>query len=108
MKRTYAEGRRSQTSPIDDVSRAVFLESNLNLLAARIFATGGGKDFLDYLKTITVSRICTPGVSNRELRHLEGARWLFGVIQARTKAGQKEGAIDYEPERPLEPTDPVP
>jgi hypothetical protein len=96
-------GLRLVLSEIDSEKRAVMTEHQLNLLAARIFATGGGRDFLDYLKTITINRVCGPFASNEELRHLEGARWLVGVIQQRLRAGQKQGAVRHEPESSLDP-----
>jgi hypothetical protein len=96
------------TSPIDGHGRSVEREMYYNQLAVRLFATGGGKEFLDYLRQITIQAVCEPDTSDLVLRHREGARWLFAVIQARLIAGQKEGAIGYEPERPLEPSDPEP
>ena len=96
-------GLRLVQSPIDGQTRAIMLESRLNLMAARLFVSGGGREFLDYLKTITVNRVCGPLASNKELRHLEGARWLVGVIQQRLRTGQKQGAITHEPERPEDP-----
>jgi hypothetical protein len=104
--RTHGEHARL-TSPIDGHQRSVEREMVLNQLATRIFATGGGKEFLDYLRQITIQAICEPDTSDLVLRHREGARWLFAVIQARLIAGQREGAPDYVPERPIEPIEPL-
>jgi len=95
-------------SLIDGIDRLAEREHALNLLAARLFSTGGGKEFLDYLKDITVNRALEPNQDDRALRHFEGARWLVSIIQSRMKTGQQEGAPDYEPERPLGPDLPVP
>ena len=99
--------RASLTSPIDGHQRSVEREFYYNQLATRIFATGGGKEFLDYLRQITIQAICEPDTSDLVLRHREGARWLFAVIQARLIAGQKQGALDYVPEE-LDRMDPLP
>jgi len=72
----------------------------LNKLAAQLFSTGGGKEFLDYLKLVTQSRVCPPSSESGVLYFYEGARWLAAIIQARVYAGQKQGEIGYVPERP--------
>jgi hypothetical protein len=89
-----------KTSPIDGHFRSLRLELELNQTAARVFTSGGGRDFLDYLKTITTGTICRPTDPDSYLRHMEGARWLVAVIQQRVKAGQKQGAIGYVPPGP--------
>lgn len=107
IQRPRPSGNRARlTSPIDGQQRSVEREMTINLLAARLFTTGGGKEFLDYLRMITIQAICEPDVADTVLRHREGARWLFAVIQARTLAGQREGAPDYVPEQPPEPAEP--
>lgn len=94
---------RLTLSPIDGHQRSFEREAYYNKLAAILFSTGGGKEFLDYLRQITIQAICEPDTSDLVLRHREGARWLFAVIQARLIAGQKKGSPSREPALPPEP-----
>lgn len=66
-------------------SRAV--EDELNQLAVGTFGQPPGKRFLEYLESLTLRRALLPAASDAELRHLEGARWLVGVIRSRVTQG---------------------
>lgn len=81
--------KRLMVSPIDGNKRTAQQEAQLNEMAASVFSTGGGAQFLDYLRSITINTICGPEASNERLRHLEGMRGLYGIIQARKQTGQK-------------------
>lgn len=81
---------RLYRSAIDGRERTAGQERALNSIAAGIFSQGGGRAFLDYLRSITLHRILEPHSSDGELRYLEGMRALFGIIQKRVIEGQKE------------------
>jgi hypothetical protein len=94
-------------SASDTETRSLEAEMKLNRLAAQLFTTGGGREFLDYLQSITMHRLVSARADAGTLYYYEGARWIVGVVKARVAAGQKEGRIGYVPpeipEDPLEP-----
>jgi hypothetical protein len=59
------------------------MEDELNLLANGTFGQNPGRRFLDYLESLTLRRALLPDASDAALRHLEGARWLVGIIRTR-------------------------
>ncbi len=77
----------------DGVTYTAEVNTQLNELSAGTFSQGAGVRFLQYLESITTRRVLGPTASNKELRHLEGARWLVGVIRSRMAAAktQKDG-----------------
>lgn len=60
--------------------------------AALTFRTPAGEAVLDHLTRITVLRDLKPGVSEAELRHLEGQRHLVLYIKRMIEAWQKRQA----------------
>lgn len=87
-------------SPIDDFPSSHETENRLNSIAAGIFSTGAGIEFLEYLRRITLSRGFEPSVPSSVLHWAEGTRWLTMVIIARVKQGQK-GPQTHEPRQSL-------
>jgi len=52
---------------------------------------------MDYLKSITINAVAGPEQSDSALRHLEGSRFLVGLIDTRIKLGVKQIAkVDKE------------
>ena len=100
---------RSDRVPVEGASdgetRSIETEMKLNRIAAQIFTTGGGKELLNYLESITLRRLVPASADAGALYYYEGARWIVGVIKARITAGQKEGRIGYVP--PEIPEDPL-
>ena len=45
---------------------------------------------MDYLKSITVNSVAGPEQSDSHLRHLEGSRFLVGLISTRIELGVKQ------------------
>jgi hypothetical protein len=60
------------------------------------FTWGGGPKALAYLESITTRRVLGPDATDQYLRHLEGARWLVGVIRARMENHRKKKAASNE------------
>jgi len=54
-----------------------------------LFKTPNGKQVLKYLRSITIEAVTGPNVSDAELRHLEGQRYLVGLIERRSKQSEK-------------------
>jgi hypothetical protein len=44
---------------------------------------------LKYLRSITIEAVTGPAASDAELRHLEGQRYLVGLIERRIKHAEK-------------------
>ncbi len=66
----------------------------LDLLAAATFGSGSGREFLKYLRSITIEMVGGPEITDAQLRHREGARYLVGIIEARIRAGTERGKKD--------------
>jgi hypothetical protein len=65
------------------------INEEINQLVAGCFGGGAGVRTLQYLESITTRRVLGPDASNEHLRHLEGARWLVGVIRERIAAAKR-------------------
>ena len=72
----------------DGITRSPDKENELNKLAAGIFASQGGKEFLRYLRSITTQAVLGPHAATNELFHREGMRFLVGIIEQRIARGQ--------------------
>ena len=58
-------------------------------LAVATFGRGAGREFLTYLRSITIEMVGGPEITDAQLRHREGGRYLIGIIETRVKAGQE-------------------
>jgi hypothetical protein len=65
------------------------VEDELNRLAARVLGTPDGIRFTNYLRGITMNVAFLGDVSPQELMHMEGQRWLVGLMLSRVKAGNR-------------------
>ena len=77
----------------DGVSRSEAQDRKLNQLGAAVFASAAGQEFLDYLRSITLHAVAGPEVTDIALRHREGMRYLYAIIEARRDAGAKTGKV---------------
>ena len=75
---------------LDGRSRDLNAENLINSQAAATFGTPAGRAFLDYLRSITVNTASGPEVNINALIHLEGQRFLVGLIASRIAQGHKE------------------
>ena len=80
----------------DGISRSREKENELNADMANLFAGPLGTKMLDYLKSITSHSVAGPEQSDSALRHLEGGRYIVGLISARLEMGiaKRKGIID--------------
>jgi hypothetical protein len=74
----------------DGILRARAEHQRLNELLATVFKGDAGKSALDYLRSISIERVCGPHATDAELRHLEGMRFIVAVISQRISAHHKE------------------
>jgi hypothetical protein len=75
-------------SPIDGLPSSEANERELDLLCAAVTRGAAGKKFMTYLRTLTINRIAGPGVTPDYLLHLEGQRYLYGIIEKRAERGK--------------------
>ena len=78
---------------LDNIQRNTKDEENLNTLFYKMFNTAGGSEILKYLKPLTLDAVAGPEISNESLRHLEGQRYLVGLIQRRVNKGVSQNMV---------------
>ena len=66
------------------------VDQDLNSKAYALFSSGIGKDFLQYLESITTNNIYSAGTGIETLAHAEGGRWIVAIIKKRTESGRKQ------------------
>ena len=54
-----------------------------------LFNTPNGTEVLKYLKSVTIEAVSGPNISDAELRHLEGQRYLVALIVKRINHAQR-------------------
>jgi hypothetical protein len=74
----------------DGSARAPSEQRRINEVLALAFRGESGKAALDYLRSISIERVCGPGATDQELRHLEGMRFVVGIISQRIAQHHKE------------------
>jgi hypothetical protein len=79
------------TNSIDGYARSAEAEQILNKHFANVFKTDDAKEVLDYLKSITIEAVAGPNIDSNRLFHLEGMRFLVGIINTRIKKGEQDG-----------------
>jgi len=79
------------TNSIDGYIRSEADDLILNKHFANVFKGDEGKKVLDYLKSITIEAVAGPNIDGNRLFHLEGMRFLVGIINTRIKKGENDG-----------------
>lgn len=74
---------------IDGYIRTPEQEKLLNEAFAALFSTENGDKILKYLSSITQDMVAGPNMDTNALWHLEGQRFLVGIIKTRTEKGKK-------------------
>ena len=74
---------------LDGFNRAEEADKQISLTISQLFNTASGKEGLKYLRSITIEAVSGGNVSDAELRHLEGQRYLVGVIERRIKHAER-------------------
>jgi len=68
---------------IDGIQRRHEADVNISKNIAEIFSTPTGAEVLRYLRSITIEMVNGPNVSTEELRHIEGQRYIVGLLEQR-------------------------
>ena len=74
---------------LDGFPRSKDEDETISLNVNALFRTANGKAVLKYLRSITIESVTGAGASDAELRHLEGQRFLVGLIERRFQHGEK-------------------
>jgi hypothetical protein len=74
---------------IDNFPRAKQNDEKISKDIRALFRTPNGQEVLKYLRSITIEAVTGPAASDAELRHLEGQRYLVGLIERRIKHSEK-------------------
>jgi len=75
---------------IDGWPRPPEVEEELNDLAAATFSSANAQKFLGYLRSITINAIDGPEATDSHLRHKEGMRTLYAIIDGRINAAHQQ------------------
>ena len=81
---------REGLSPLDGLLTNQAAEDKINDACASVFRTGAGKILLDYLRKVTVDRVAGPEVNPNALLHMEGGRWVYGILVSRNELGKQK------------------
>lgn len=87
LKQKIEQNQRGTS--IDGIARPKKVDEHLDKLASATFSTPAGKQFLNYLRSITLNAPLGPHASTNELWHKEGMRYLFGIIHTRKEKGDQ-------------------
>ena len=74
---------------IDNFPRTKQIDEKLSKDVRALFRTPNGQEVLKYLRSITIEAVTGPAASDAELRHLEGQRYLVGLLERRIKHAEK-------------------
>jgi len=74
---------------VDGYQRNSDRDSEISRNVAEIFESPTGKEVLRYLRSITIEMVNGPNVTTEELRHLEGQRYIVGLIEQRIAHGHR-------------------
>ena len=76
---------------VDGYVRTPEEDKVLNKHFANVFKGEEGKKVLNYLKSITLEAVAGPNIDSNRLFHLEGMRFLVGIITTRINKGENDG-----------------
>lgn len=76
---------------IDGYIRTPEEDKVLNKHFANVFKGDEGKKVLNYLQSITIEAVAGPNIDSNRLFHLEGMRFLVGIIKTRITKGENDG-----------------
>ncbi len=74
---------------VDGVGRSDEAEKRINEALALCFSGANGEFALKYLRSITIERVMGPNFDPNSLAHIEGQRFIVGIIEQRIKRAQQ-------------------
>ena len=77
---------------VDGIQRRAELDLQISQNVAEIFSTPTGQAVLRYLRSVTIEMVHGPNVTTEELRHVEGQRYIVGLIERRVGHAHRSNA----------------
>lgn len=68
---------------LDGIQRETDKDKQISQNVAEVFSSPTGKEVLRYLRSITIEMVNGPNVTTEELRHVEGQRYIVGLLEQR-------------------------
>lgn len=68
---------------LDGIQRSSEKDVQISQNISQIFESPTGKEVIRYLRSITIEMVNGPNVTTEELRHIEGQRYIVGLIEQR-------------------------
>ncbi len=68
---------------IDGIQRKSDLDKQISHNVSKVFESPAGKEVIRYLRSVTIEMVNGPNVTTEELRHIEGQRYIVGLIEQR-------------------------
>ena len=78
---------------LDNFERNPQEEERINTLFESVFKREDGQAILTYLRQITIESVAGSEISDSSLRHLEGQRYIVGLMQRRFNKGQSQRIV---------------
>lgn len=74
---------------VDGIQRQQALDEQISQNVAEVFGSPTGQSVLQYLRSVTIEMVNGPAVTPNELMHMEGQRFLVGLIERRIAHGRR-------------------
>ena len=74
---------------IDGINRRQDKDREISQNIATLFGAVTGQAVLRYLRSITIEMVHGPNVTTEELRHMEGQRYIVGLLENRINHAHK-------------------
>jgi hypothetical protein len=84
------DNNNKNVASVDGHNRSLEVEKEINDLFLTAFSSPAGKKVIKYLRNITIESVAGPNITDTELRHREGMRFIVGLIETRIKGGEHE------------------
>jgi hypothetical protein len=81
--------RKKRHICLDGIARNKSEEDRISLNFGSLFSQPTGKEIIKYLRSVTIEMVSGPNISTDELRHLEGQRYLVGLIERHIQRSHK-------------------
>lgn len=81
--------RKQLSTGIDGIERTSEADVIISLNVTELFSSPLGKSVLKYLRSITIERVNGPSVSTESLHHIEGQRYIVGLLENRIEQGHR-------------------
>lgn len=73
----------------DGIKRTKTQEQNINKLFSEVFNNESGAELLRYLRSVTIEMVAGPDVNPNSLVHLEGQRYIVGLMERRLERSKQ-------------------